>query len=149
LSSDPLSVLFKLLPFGNKTVFYQGEIINSSSSFENYRISDLDRIAILNHDQMPLNTEEFWENATKRDIDNKAIWETSQESLLKRKISRHQDLCFRQIENHPRSYQDLLKKFNFIIRESYTNDHPTCINWEKKKSLLKHLFPHCGNYENE
>jgi hypothetical protein len=92
LSSDPLSVLFKLFPFGNKTVFYQGEIINSSSSFEYYGISDLDRIAILNHDQMSFNTEEFWKKATKRDIDNKAIWEASQEPSLKREISRYQDL---------------------------------------------------------
>jgi hypothetical protein len=145
LSSDPISILFKFLPSGNKTVFYQGEIINSSSSFQNYGILDLDRIAILNHDQISFDTEEFWKKATKRDIDNKGIWVTSQEPFLKREISRHQDLCFQKIENHYKSYQCFLKKFHFIINESHKNDHLTCTCWEKEESLLKRLFPHCGN----
>jgi hypothetical protein len=129
LSSDPISVLFKLFPFGNKTVFYQGEIINTSSSFEYYGISDYDRIAVLNHDQMSLDTEEFWKKATKRDIDNKTIWEASQEPFLKREISRHQDLCFQKIENHSKNYQNLIQNFySIIIGESHKNDHPTCIS---------------------
>jgi hypothetical protein len=35
-SSDPISVVFQLFPKGNKTVFYQGDIIEHSGSFSDF-----------------------------------------------------------------------------------------------------------------
>jgi hypothetical protein len=57
---DSISVLFHFLPFGQKTVFYQGNNIQSHKTFENYGITDNDRIIIFPTNQMTLATEQFW-----------------------------------------------------------------------------------------
>jgi hypothetical protein len=132
-SSDPIDILFQFLPSGKKIVFYQGEIIQSYDSFQNYDISDYDRIAIINEDQMSFQTEQFWKTATLKDYENKIILKASQDPTIEREISRQQDLVFTRIENHQRCFLNTIKNFRFLTDESRTNEYSTCLDWEKKE----------------
>jgi hypothetical protein len=58
-SSHSINILFENLPSGEKVVFYQGNIISSSNSFQNYVTSDYDRIVIINEEQMTFQTQLF------------------------------------------------------------------------------------------
>jgi hypothetical protein len=69
-SSESIEVLFQFLPSGKKIVFYRGEIIDSSHSFQQYQISNYDRIAIIHEDQMSFQTEQFWRKTTQQVSEN-------------------------------------------------------------------------------
>jgi hypothetical protein len=61
-----------------------------------------------------------------------------QNPLLKNDIAHQQDLIFFQIENGPRSFRSLIKKFQFLTKEKNERDNSTYLNFrEKRKSKRK------------
>jgi hypothetical protein len=138
---DPISVLFHFLPIGQKTIFYQGNIIQSYKTFKNYGITDNDRIVILPTQGMTLTTEQFWRKVTKRDIDNKPEIEAVQNPLMMNSIACRQDLLMFRIENHEQCYRRLIQNFRFLSNESKGTENATNLNWEETEHPNKNPLP--------
>lgn len=137
----PISILFQIHPIGEKTFFYQGIIIRSDLTFQNYGITDNDRIAILPTDQMTLKTEQFWRKATKRDIENKYQMAGFQNPLLKNDIAYHQDLKITRIENNSRCFRKLIRNYQFLTNETNESDNSTYLECEKKENPSESSLP--------
>jgi hypothetical protein len=130
-TSKPISVLFSLFPNGDKTIFYHGEMIQSSNSFEKYGITNNDRIAIVPNQQISFNSEQFWRKATKRDLETKTELPLFNDPKMKLMVSRQTDLIFSKTENNSKSYQKLICNMNFLINESNKENSITFLNWNK------------------
>jgi hypothetical protein len=98
-ATKPISILFSIFPNGDKTIFYQGEIIQPSNSFEKYEMTNNDRIAIVPNQQISFDSEQFWRKATKRDIETKTEFTSFNDPKMKLMIYRQSDLIFSKIEN--------------------------------------------------
>jgi hypothetical protein len=98
-SSNPISAVFQLFPKGDKTVFYQGEIIEHSKSFSNFGMSDDDRIVVFSTESLDFNNGLFWRKATKVDPETKQHIQIIQDPLLRNQFSGQQDLQMLQAEN--------------------------------------------------
>jgi archaellum component FlaF (FlaF/FlaG flagellin family) len=129
-SSNPISVLFQ---YGNKTIFYQGEIIKHSNSFEKYGITNYDRIAIVPNQQISFNSEQFWRKSKKIDLEAKTELLSLNDSKMKFMISRKHDLIFFKIENDSKSYQKLICNMKFLIDESTKDENSTNLNWNRRE----------------
>jgi hypothetical protein len=140
-SSDPINVVFKFLPAGNNIVFYHGNLINSKNSFQSYGITDYDRIAITNENQMTFQFEFFWKKVTQIDIERTEILENYQDSLVRREILRHQDLLLLKTENHPRNFHYFIKYFQILTLESDVNEVSTSLNWKRKEKPNESSLP--------
>jgi hypothetical protein len=138
---DPIAVLFQILPVGEKTIFYQGRMIQSYLTFENCGITDNDRIVILSTNQMTLTTEQFWRKATKRDFEDKEQMNMFQNPLLKNDFSRQQDIRFNRIENKGSSFRSLVRNFLFLTKETNETESGTYLNFEKKENPSESSFP--------
>jgi hypothetical protein len=132
-SSFPISVIFSILPNGNKIIFYQGEIIQSSSSFDKYRITDNDRIVIIPTQQVSFETEQFWIKATKHDIEVKSEISSLNDSKMKFVKYLQNDRVFFIMENNSRSYQRIIQNMKILSNKSNHADHNTTINWNKSE----------------
>jgi hypothetical protein len=140
-SSNSIDTLFQFLPNGKKVVFYHGNIIYSSHTFNKYGISDYDRIAIIQEDQISIETEQFWKKATRKDFENKRIFEAFQDPKVQRTISCQQDRAMIQIENSHRSYQNSINTMQFLTTDTYNNEFSTCINWNKTDKPIEITLP--------
>lgn len=132
--SYPISTLFQTLPIGNKTIFYQGKIIQSEMTFEDYGMTDYDRIAVFPSDQMNFKAEQFWRKATKNDIENKSQILTLTNPLMKKDIAFKHDLYMSRIENNSTIYRNFIRHFQILTTESYETNKTTDLNWEFKDS---------------
>jgi hypothetical protein len=113
-SSNPISVVFQLFPQGNKTVFYQGEIIEHSESFLDFGMSNNDRIVVIPTENLDFKNEVFWRNATKRDIETKKQIQIIQDPFLRNLFSRQQDLQLFKVEQKPISSRKIIANFQFL-----------------------------------
>jgi hypothetical protein len=131
---DSISVLFHFLQFGQKTVFYQGNIIQLPKTFENYGITDNDRIVILPTNQITLATEQFWRKTTKQDIENKNQIDAFQNPFMKNHIAHQQDLIMSKIENQTEFYRKIIQNFQFLSNEPTLVQTRTNLNWAEKEN---------------
>jgi hypothetical protein len=122
LASNPISSLFHIFLEGQKIVLYQGEILQSSLSFENYEIKNNDRLVIQFDNQFK--PEIFWGKPKNR-------FDEGNESLYHQVISRLEDLAFLKIEKNEKFYCYFIKNNLFLQAESTYNRYHTCLNWEK------------------
>jgi hypothetical protein len=148
-SSDPISVLFQIFPNGNKTVFYQGEIIQSLNSFDKYGITNNDRIVIIPNQQISFNTEQFWRKATKRDFETKTQIESLQDPKMKLIISQQNDLLLTKFENNIKSYKLLISNLQNLTSESTKEEISTVLNWKKTESPNEISLPIIWKIENK
>jgi hypothetical protein len=58
--SYSISIIFQVLPKGEKTIFCQGQIINQTKTFLDYQITDNDRLAVISSIQNEIKNEIFW-----------------------------------------------------------------------------------------
>jgi hypothetical protein len=138
---DPISVLFHILPIGQKTLFYQGNILQSYKTFEDYGVSDNDRIVIIPTEEITFTTEQFWRNVSKSDIDRKPEIEAIQNPLMKNSIAFQQDLVLFGIESNRQSNRRLIHNFLFLSNESSRTERSTCLNFEKTEHPNENPLP--------
>jgi hypothetical protein len=141
LSSESIGIVFKFLPSGKEVAFFQGEIINSSHSFQKYQNTDYDRIAVIHKDQMLFQTEQFWKKITEQNKEKKRIFEAFEDPTIKREISRQQDLILFRIDNNQRSYFNSISKVRFLTEEIHENSFPTCLTWNPAEQPLETTLP--------
>lgn len=117
-ASNPISSIFGIFPRGNKIVLYQGKIVQSSLTFENYEIQNNDHIVI--QFEVQLEPERFWPKSKRR-------FDIADECLMNQDISRLADFALCKIENNQKYYRHFIKNYFFLQNESIENNYHTCL----------------------
>jgi hypothetical protein len=133
-ASDPLSVLSRLFPEGEKVIFYDGSIVESNISFEKLRMSHFDRISIVPSLQLTPKTQSFWKKASK--AENRLI----NDSAMKKEVSRLLDL---QTAHHENStlYPKIVDKIFSILNNISNSPQTTQIEWTTEQKPNEQPLP--------
>jgi hypothetical protein len=98
-SFDSVSILFQLVTLQNINALYQGNVLNSKSTFFECGISQGDKVILMNQNQIDFKTETFWKNLSRTESDLKQFGSIENDPLMKREFARLTDLKLIKCEN--------------------------------------------------
>lgn len=146
--TDPLFILNPLFPGDQKVYFYNGDVLNSHCSFQDYGISNGDRIVTVPFEQMNLSTEIFWRNATRNSSNYKERSNGLHDEQTKFLNAKNNDLVLFKAESKPISNRRLMKNLMFLNDDQSSSFLKTDLSFFPSKRYQMILFLLCGKIFN-
>lgn len=136
-----LSDLFRLFPYSNFAIFYQGLIQSPNKTFFECQVGEGDQIVIIPQETLNFENELIWKNLSKTDSHHKEMATKFIDLKSKFLFSRLNDLKLFKAESRAFSFRQLIRNLSLFTEGNSNNSFETKLDFPKLEAPNSTTLP--------